>query len=74
MSALATREARAPAPERDRADTPAPRLFGSSGPTLEDAIVAILDELTVAGRATCPVCSAEMTGGGRCEGCGSELG
>jgi tRNA(Ile2) C34 agmatinyltransferase TiaS len=52
---------------------PAQRLFDPSGPTLEDAIVAAWDELTVAGHAPCPVCSAEMSAAGRCDGCGSEL-
>jgi hypothetical protein len=73
MSAVATREAHAPAPQRGGADTPAPQLFDPSGPTLEDAIVATWDELTVAGHATCPVCSGEMSAAGRCESCGSEL-
>lgn len=73
MSAVATREA--PATQRDAAaaEPPAPRLFEPKGPTLEDRIVAAWDELTVAGRVTCPVCSGEMSRAGACNGCGSEL-
>jgi hypothetical protein len=73
MSAVATGETRTGAPDRDRAEVPAPRLFDSPGPTLEDAIVATWDELTAAGHATCPVCSGEMSRAGGCERCGSEL-
>jgi hypothetical protein len=73
MSAVAIREA--PATQRDvaAAEPATPRLFEPKGPTLEDRIVAAWDELTVAGRVTCPVCSGEMSRTGGCESCGSEL-
>ena len=73
MSAVATAETRTGAPEQDRAESPAPRLFDPPGPTLEDAIVATWEELAAAGHALCPVCSGEMSRSGACERCGSEL-
>jgi hypothetical protein len=71
MSAVATREA--PVAPRDAAAPGAPRLFESQGPTLEDRIVAVWEELTGAGRVSCPICSGEMSRTGGCESCGSEL-
>jgi hypothetical protein len=73
MSAVATAETRAGAPDRDRAEAPGPRLFDPPGPTLEDSVVATWDELDATGRARCPVCAGEMSRGGGCERCGSEL-
>ena len=73
MGALATREAPVTRSEAEVDVPSAPRLFEPQGPTLEDRIVAAWDELTAAGRATCPVCSGEMTRSGGCEDCGSEL-
>jgi hypothetical protein len=72
MNAVATREA--PVTPADAAAEPsAERLFEPRGPTLEDRIVAAWDELTVAGRVSCPVCAGEMSRTGGCQGCGSEL-
>lgn len=73
MSAVATAQTHAPVAERARAETPVPRLFDPPGPTLEDAILATLDELAADGQAACPVCAGQMSRGGRCERCGSEL-
>jgi hypothetical protein len=49
------------------------RLFEPQGPTLEDAILEVWRELTGGDGVTCPVCTGEMTPGGRCQSCGSEL-
>lgn len=73
MSAVATREAPAAQREAAAAEPAAPRLFEPKGPTLEDRIVAAWDELTVAGRVSCPVCSGEMSRAGGCDDCGAEL-
>jgi len=73
MTAVATREPPVGRDERDASEAVAGRLFDPQGPTLEDSIVAAWDELTVAGRVTCPVCAGEMPRTGGCENCGSEL-
>lgn len=73
MSAVATAQTRAHPAEREHAEPPVPRLFEPPGPTLEDAIIATLDELAADGHAACPVCAGKMSPGGQCERCGSEL-
>jgi hypothetical protein len=73
MSAVATRERELAGLERGSAEPPAQRLFEPKGPSLEDAILATWRDLTSADRATCPVCSSEMTRASGCPGCGSEL-
>jgi hypothetical protein len=73
MSAVATRERSVDGAERGPAAPPAQRLFDPQGPTLEESILAIWRELASADRATCPVCSEEMTRAGGCSSCGAEL-
>jgi hypothetical protein len=73
MSAVATRERERGRRERGREDAPPQRLFEPEGPTLEDSILATWRELTGADRATCPVCSGEMSRTGGCASCGTEL-
>jgi hypothetical protein len=73
MNVVATAETTTAVDERDRAKAPAPRLFDTPGPTLEDAIVATWEQLSADGHATCPVCAGELSRAGRCERCGSEL-
>jgi hypothetical protein len=73
MSAVATRERAVASVERGSAEPPAQRLFEPQGPTLEDAIIATWRELMSADRATCPVCSGEMTRANGCDACGSAL-
>jgi hypothetical protein len=75
MSAVATRERGlgAPAPDSGSAELPAQRLFEPQGPTLEDTILATWQELASADRASCPVCSGEMSRANGCDACGSEL-
>ena len=71
MAALATRE---PAvAERRQAGQGASRLFEPGGVTLEDAILAVWEELIAEGRAECPVCGESISADGGCPGCGSEL-
>ncbi len=72
MSAVATPERELAGLECGSAEPPAQRLFEPKGPTLEDAILALWQELASA-EATCPVCSGEMTRSGGCSGCGSQL-
>jgi hypothetical protein len=74
MSVAAAAEARLDEGAVEATESEPGRLFEPSGPTLEDRIVATWDELTAAGRVSCPVCSGEMTRGGGCESCGAELG
>jgi hypothetical protein len=73
MAAVATAETRVPGSRREGAEAPTPRLFNPQGLTLEDAIVATWEKLATAGHAPCPVCAGEMSHGGGCESCGSEL-
>ena len=73
MAAVATAEVRVPDSRCDGAEAPAPRLFNPQGPTLEDAIVATWEKLATVGHAPCPVCAGELSRGGGCESCGSEL-
>jgi hypothetical protein len=73
MSAVATREPRMEPMRRGSAEPRPGRLFEPSGPTLEDAILATWEELVDAGRASCPVCAAEMSPATGCEACGSQL-
>jgi hypothetical protein len=73
MSAVATRERSVGGAERGPAEPPAQRLFDPQGRTLEDSILTTWRELASADRATCPVCSGEMTRAGGCSSCGAEL-
>jgi hypothetical protein len=73
MGAVATSEPPVARDEGYASELVAGRLFDPQGPTLEDSIVAAWDELTVAGRVKCPVCSGRMSRTGGCESCGSEL-
>jgi hypothetical protein len=73
MSAVATRGAPVRSPLGEGTEAHTPRLFDPPGPSLEDALVASWDELTITGHTTCPVCSGEMSRTGVCESCGSEL-
>ncbi len=73
MSAVATRERERAGLEHGSGKPPTQRLFEPKGPTLEDAIVALWQELSSAEQAICPVCSGEMTRSGGCSGCGSQL-
>jgi len=73
MSIVATPEAPATRRDGEEVEPAAPRLFEPQGPTLEDRIVATWEALASAGHATCPVCAGEMSRGGACERCGSEL-
>jgi hypothetical protein len=73
MSAVATRERASANAERGSAEPPAQRLFEPQGPTLEDSILATWQDLTSADRATCPVCSGEMTRASGCSTCGAAL-
>jgi hypothetical protein len=73
MTAVATRHRDVRQPDSRSAEPPAKRLFEPQGPTLEDAILATWDELASADRATCPVCSREMSRASGCNGCGSQL-
>lgn len=73
MSAVATRERARGAVERGSAEQPVERLFEPSGPTLEDAILDVWRDLAGGEGVTCPVCTGEMSPGGRCQSCGSEL-
>jgi hypothetical protein len=74
MSAVATRERAREGVERGSVEPPTQRLFESQGPTLEDSILATWQDLTSADRATCPVCSGEMTRSSGCSTCGTKLG
>jgi hypothetical protein len=73
MSAVATRERAPGSVERGSAEPPAQRLFEPQGPTLEDSILATWQDLTSTDRATCPVCSGEITRANGCSTCGTEL-
>ena len=73
MSAVATRERELGGVEHGAAEPPTQRLFEPQGPTLEDSILATWRDLTSADRATCPVCSSEMTRANGCTSCGAEL-
>ena len=72
MSAVATPEREVLEGQRPVAAHDATRLF-DAGPTLEDRVVVLWDELTVSGHAVCPVCGGSLRAAGGCEGCGSEL-
>jgi hypothetical protein len=69
MTAVATRER----PRSGSAEPPTQRLFEPQGPTLEDAILAVWNQLASTGRATCPVCSGELSRRSGCEECGAEF-
>jgi tRNA(Ile2) C34 agmatinyltransferase TiaS len=51
-------------------DTPA----GGDDTTLDDRIVAILEDLAVRGWARCLVCGGETAASGQCRSCGATLG
>ena len=77
MTALATRIAREagglaepPVPQAERSEQ---RLFESDGPTLEDVILGVWEELVADGRTGCPVCGSAMSLPDGCEGCGATL-
>ena len=70
MAALATRE-RAVA-ERSQPDQRASKLFEPGG-TLEDAILAVWQDLVAEGSAACPVCGDSIAAESGCPGCGAEL-
>ena len=46
---------------------------GGDAPTLDERIVAILEDLALRGRARCLVCGGETEGSGTCRSCGSRL-
>jgi hypothetical protein len=73
MTAVATRERGVRQRDSGSDEPPAKRLFEPEGPTLEDAILAAWEELASGDRATCPVCSREMSRASGCNGCGSQL-
>jgi len=73
MGAVATRERPIARHEGEGTEPVAEQLFDPQGPTLEDSILATWDELTAAGRVTCPVCSGQMSRTGGCHTCGAEL-
>jgi hypothetical protein len=73
MSVVATAQARLDEGAVEVAEPEPGRLFEPNGPTLEERIVAAWDELTAAGRVSCPVCSGEMTRADGCKSCGAEL-
>ncbi|MGH2954645.1 MAG: hypothetical protein ACRDK9_11655 [Solirubrobacterales bacterium] len=54
-------------------EVPEPRLFDAPGPSLEDRVLDVWDELVASGRARCPVCRGTLRVAGGCEDCGSEL-
>jgi hypothetical protein len=69
MGAVATEHRAGVAAE----DAPEPQLFEAPGPTLEDRVLAVWDELIATGHATCPVCGGSLHAAGGCDDCGSEL-
>ena len=71
MAALATRE-RAAA-ERPPVGEGASRLFEPRSVTLEDAILAVWQDLVAEGRAECPVCGGSISAEDGCAACGSQL-
>ena len=73
MGAVATREPGVRAPGSGSAEPPAQRLFEPQGPTLEDAILAIWEQLASGDDASCPVCSGELTRTRGCKDCGAAL-
>jgi tRNA(Ile2) C34 agmatinyltransferase TiaS len=51
-------------------------LFASTGGdvlTLDERVVAVLEDLALRERARCLVCGGEMVAGGHCRDCGSSL-
>ena len=77
MTALATRIApdvggsdEPLAPQAERSDE---RPFEPDGPTLEDAVLGVWEELVADGRAECPACGSAMSLLDGCEGCGAKL-
>jgi hypothetical protein len=59
--------------ERPLAGGPTARLFEPGSVTLEDAILAVWQDLVAEGRAECPVCGGSISADGGCDACGSEL-
>ena len=53
------------------------RLFeaptGGDDATLDERVVAVLEDLAVRGRARCLVCGGETAATGQCRSCGSSL-
>ena len=72
MSALAT-ESNRRALTAEEMGRSAARLFEPSGWTLEDAILAVWEDLTAGNPAECPVCQGRMRVSSGCGDCGSEL-
>ena len=73
MSATATR---APLRTPERGAAPGQlrdRLFEPGSVTLEEAILAVWQDLVTEGRAECPVCGGSISVEGGCPACGSEL-
>jgi hypothetical protein len=76
VAALATRQdASAERPRAGEDSSPGARstLFEPGGPTLEDSILGVWEDLVAGGRAQCPVCGDSMSAAGGCEACGAEL-
>jgi hypothetical protein len=73
MSAVATRESRVRRGDAHVEHPHEQRLFEPQGPSLESTIVDVWRELAAGEPVTCPVCTGEMSAGGRCHSCGSEL-
>jgi hypothetical protein len=77
VTALATRIAREVggsaepmAPQTERSEE---RLFEPDGPTLEDLVLGVWEELVADGRTECPVCGSAMSLLDGCEGCGATI-
>jgi tRNA(Ile2) C34 agmatinyltransferase TiaS len=52
------------------------RLFAPTGgddATLDERVVAAIEDLALRGRARCPVCRGELVATGQCRDCGSSL-
>jgi hypothetical protein len=73
VAAVATHLEREGGPAGPRTEGSAERLFESGGPTLEDVVLGVWDELVADGRADCPVCRGAMSMLGGCAECGSDL-
>jgi hypothetical protein len=58
------------APQTERSEE---RLFEPDGPTLEDLVLGVWEELVADGRTECPVCGSAMSLPDGCEGCGATI-
>jgi tRNA(Ile2) C34 agmatinyltransferase TiaS len=47
---------------------------GGEDVTLDERVVAVLEDLALRGRARCLVCGGGLVASGRCPDCGSRLG